>query len=165
MQLVSYVTKYKKACKPVPKLILSDFLPYRLSVLTNTISRNIAAIYDREFGLSIWQWRVMAVVGETPGASATQVMQRTAMDKVAVSRAVSGLIELGYMTREASVEDARRSVLALTAQGEGIYDQIVPLALSYERELLSGFDPQELAELQSVLSRLATMASPDRDLW
>lgn len=147
------------------KLKLADFLPYRLSVLSNTISRNIAEIYDREFGLNIWQWRVMAVVGEAPGASATQVTRRTAMDKVAVSRAVSGLIELGYMTREASEEDARRSVLALTTQGQGIYDQIVPLALGYERELLEGIDERELEELQAALSHLAAIASPDRGLW
>ena len=147
------------------KLKLAEFLPYRLSVLSNTISRNIAAIYDREFGLNIWQWRVMAVVGETPGASATEVMQRTAMDKVAVSRAVSGLIELGYMTRQASTEDARRSVLALTKQGQSIYDQIVPLALGYESDLLKGIDRGELEEFQAALSHLAAIASPDRDLW
>lgn len=147
------------------KLKLAEFLPYRLSVLSNTISRNIAEIYDREFGLNIWQWRVMAVVGETPGASATEVTRRTAMDKVAVSRAVSGLIELGYLTREASKEDARRSVLALTKQGQNIYDQIVPLALGYEKELLKGIDRAELEELQSALSHLAAIASPDRKLW
>lgn len=147
------------------KLKLAEFLPYRLSVLSNTISRNIAEIYDREFGLNIWQWRVMAVVGETPGASATEVTRRTAMDKVAVSRAVAGLIDLGYMTRGASPEDARRSVLALTAQGQGIYDQIVPLALGYERELLKGIDRSELEDLQDALSHLASIASPERELW
>lgn len=147
------------------KLKLADFLPYRLSVLSNTISRNIAEIYDREFGLNIWQWRVMAVVAEAPGLSATQVTRRTAMDKVAVSRAVSGLIELGYMTRESSEEDARRSVLVLSTQGRGIYNQIVPLALGYERELLEGMDERELEELQAALSHLAAIASPDRGLW
>lgn len=147
------------------KLNLANYLPYRLSVLSNTISRNIAAIYDREFGLNMWQWRVMAVVGETPGVSATDVVNRTAMDKVAVSRAVSGLIEFGYLTRAASKKDARRSVLKLTQQGQSVYDQIVPLALGYEQELLKGIDRRELEELQSALSHLATFASPERELW
>ncbi|HCX10052.1 MAG TPA: MarR family transcriptional regulator, partial [Hyphomonas sp.] len=43
----------------VSLLRLREFLPYRLSVLSNTISTRIASLYDREFGLSIWQWRVM----------------------------------------------------------------------------------------------------------
>ena len=147
------------------ELKLAEFLPYRLSVLSNTISRNIAEIYDREFGLNIWQWRVMAVIGEAPGASATDVTRRTAMDKVAVSRAVSGLIELGYMTRKASKADARRSVLELTKQGQAIYDQIVPLALGYEKQLLEGMAASELEELQTALSHLAKYASPGRALW
>ena len=67
----------------IPQLRLREFLPYRLSVLSNTISRRIAELYDREFGLTIWQWRVMAVTGDTPGISATEIGQRTAMDKVA----------------------------------------------------------------------------------
>jgi len=146
-------------------LKLAEFLPYRLSVLSNTISRSIAEIYDREFGLNIWQWRVMAVVGETSGVSATDVAERTAMDKVAVSRAVSGLIELGYLTREASQIDARRSVLALTKQGQSIYRQIVPLALDYEKDLLKGIEKHELDALQNTLSQLASIVSPDRKLW
>lgn len=147
------------------KLTLDEFIPYRLSVLSNTISRKIAEIYNREFGLNIWQWRVMAVVGETPGVSATAVTSKTAMDKVAVSRAVAGLIELGYMTRDASSEDARRSVLQLTKQGESIYRQIVPLALKYETDLLSGFDQRTLDELKDALTILAAFVSPDQRLW
>lgn len=146
-------------------LKLSDFLPYRLSVLSNTISRNIAEIYDREFGLDIRQWRVMAVVGETPGASASEVTARTAMDKVAVSRAVAGLIELGYLTREPAPEDARRSVLQLTKIGRGVYSQIVPLALQYEADLLARLSEEDRAALQALMGRLASASSPDRDLW
>ena len=54
--------------KPHPApLRLATFLPFRLSVLSNAISQRIAELYDREFGLSIWQWRVMAVTADTPG--------------------------------------------------------------------------------------------------
>ncbi len=146
-------------------LILGDFLPYRLSVLSNTISRSIADIYDREFGLDIRQWRVMAVVGETPGASASEVTTRTAMDKVAVSRAVAGLIELGYLTREPSAEDGRRSELRLTKVGQGIYNQIVPLALQYEQDLLARLDSNDVKQLEALVTRLAAAVSPDQALW
>ncbi|MEO1100314.1 MAG: MarR family winged helix-turn-helix transcriptional regulator [Pseudomonadota bacterium] len=146
-------------------LILGNFLPYRLSVLSNTISQDIADIYDREFGLDIRQWRVMAVVGETPGASASEVTARTAMDKVAVSRAVAGLIELGYLTREPSAADGRRSELRLTKVGQGIYDQIVPLALQYERDLLARLDAGDVKQLEALMTRLADVVSPDHELW
>lgn len=146
-------------------LHLSSFLPFRLSVLSNAISQRIAELYDREFGLSIWQWRVMAVTADTPGISATEIGQRTQMDKVAVSRAVAGLIEMGYLERRPSTDDARRSNLVLTHAGLGIYDLIVPLALAEEARLESVLSTKEKIELARLMGKLAGVASPDRELW
>jgi DNA-binding MarR family transcriptional regulator len=150
---------------PEDALRLNDFLPFRLSVLTNTISRRIAERYDREFGLSIWQWRVMAVLGETPGLSASEVVERTAMDKVAVSRAVSGLIKHSYVRRAAAQDDGRRSLLRLTPQGQAVYRRIVPMALAYARELEEAISPDDLRRLNRLLDRFAGVVSPDRPLW
>jgi DNA-binding MarR family transcriptional regulator len=149
----------------VQPLRLASFLPFRLSVLTNTISRRIAEHYDREFGLSIWQWRVMAVLGETPGLSASQITERTAMDKVAVSRAVAGLIDLGHLRRRVAADDARRSHLELSPLGRSVYQRIVPLALAYEKELVDAISPTELKRLTALLDKLAVVVSPDRPLW
>lgn len=146
-------------------LRLSTFLPFRLSVLSNAISQRIAELYDREFGLSIWQWRVMAVTADSPGISATEIGQRTQMDKVAVSRAVAGLIEMSYLERRPSASDARRSNLVLTDAGMGIYELIVPLALSEEARLVSALSDKEQAELERLMGKLAKAASPERDLW
>ena len=146
-------------------LRLSTFLPFRLSVLSNAISQRIAELYDREFGLSIWQWRVMAVTADSPGISATEIGQRTQMDKVAVSRAVAGLIEMDYLERRPSTDDARRSNLVLTEAGMGIYELIVPLALSEEARLVSTLSDKEQAELARLMGKLAKAASPERDLW
>lgn len=148
-----------------PPLRLSTFLPFRLSVLSNAISQRIAALYDREFGLSIWQWRVMAVTADTPGISATEIGQRTQMDKVAVSRAVAGMIEMGYLERRPSSDDARRSNLYLTKAGADIYDLIVPLAKAEEAQLVSTLDGEEQMELARLMGKLARAASPDQDLW
>ncbi|MEM1150533.1 MAG: MarR family winged helix-turn-helix transcriptional regulator, partial [Pseudomonadota bacterium] len=111
-------------------LSLAAFLPYRLSVLSNTVSSAIAADYQREFGLTIWQWRVMAVIAETAGLTARDVTARTAMDKVAVSRAVAALEERHLVSRRVDPGDARASHLDLTKAGRAIYLKIVPLALA-----------------------------------
>lgn len=147
------------------QLRLREFLPYRLSVLSNTVSRRIADLYDREFGLNIWQWRVMAVTGDTPGISATDIGQRTAMDKVAVSRAIAGLIEPGYLERKTSETDGRRSQLFLTRQGQTIYEAIVPIALKAERDLVSTLSPDDRRELARLMEKLAGAASPGQPLW
>ena len=89
------------------ELDLDRFLPYRLSVLSNRISQAIARLYQARFGFGITEWRVIAVLGRYPELSANAVAERTAMDKVAVSRAVAHLLERGLLLREMHVAAAR----------------------------------------------------------
>src|ERR1700722_16196102 len=106
---------------PKPVLLLENFLPYRLSVLTNLVSSAIAGAYRERFGLSIPEWRVLAVLASSPDLSAADVAQRTAMDKVAVSRAVRSLLKTARLERRMARADRRRSVLRLTAAGRHIH--------------------------------------------
>ena len=135
-------------------LELEQFLPYRLSVLSNRISGAIAREYSQRFGLGVTEWRVMAVVGRYPDLSAGEVAQRTAMDKVAVSRAVASLLESGRLQRDIHGGDRRRSVLRLSPAGHAIYDEVAPLALAFERNLLGDMEAAERALLFRLLDRL-----------
>ena len=133
------------------KLHLEGFLPYRLSVLSNTVSSAIAAAYFANFGLSIPEWRVMAVLAANPGLSAAEVTARTAMDKVAVSRAVATLLTAGRLRRTTAPADRRRTHLALTAAGTRVYAQVVPMALEYEQHLVAPLSKRERATLDRIL--------------
>lgn len=137
-----------------PVLDLDHFLPYRLSVLSNRISADIAGFYHERFGLSVTEWRAMAVLGRYPGASGMDITERTAMDKVAVSRAVNALIDRGLVQREFDQSDRRRSVLTLTERGLAVYDEIAPLALRLEASLLSSLDAGERDLLWKLLDKL-----------
>lgn len=140
--------------RPHLQLDLEHFLPYRLSVLSNRVSRAIARAYSDRFGLGITEWRVLAVLARFPGLSAVEVAQRTAMDKVAVSRAVAGLLEVGRLQRETHGDDRRRSVLQLSEDGHHIVDAVAPLALGFESRLLDGMDEAERDLLFRLLDRL-----------
>jgi DNA-binding MarR family transcriptional regulator len=142
------------------ELDLDRFLPYRLSVLSNRISQAIARLYQARFGFGITEWRVIAVLGRNPELSANAVAERTAMDKVAVSRAVAHLLERGLLLREMHGDDRRRSVLALSEAGIRIYDEIVPLALGRERKLLATLDAEERRQLERILEKLANEGLP-----
>jgi DNA-binding MarR family transcriptional regulator len=136
------------------ELRLERFLPYRLSVLSNRVSQDIAGLYSERFGLSITEWRVMAVLGHQSQLSANTVADRTAMDKVAVSRAVSGLLEKKILIRQTDPADGRRSSLKLSAKGYSVFDQIVPLALTLERRILASLTPTEQTQLLAILDKL-----------
>ena len=135
-------------------LDLGQFLPYRLSVLANKVSRQLAAAYAARFGITIPQWRVVAVLGQDSGVSADFVCGRTEMDRVTVSRAVAALLEQGLVLRKTSRTDRRCSVLRLSAAGQRLYADVVPLARSYEAALLSGLAPADRAALDRVLVAL-----------
>ena len=116
-------------------LELERFLPYRLSILSNTVSQAIAREYEQRFALGVTEWRVIAVLARYDGAglAAREVAERTAMDKVAVSRAV----------------------LRLSARGWAIHDAVAPRARAHERELLARLDADERAWLERILDKLA----------
>lgn len=141
------------------RLDLDRFLPYRLSVLSNRVSGAIARQYSDRFGLSIPEWRVMAVLGGTPDLTAREVAERTAMDKVQVSRAVQNLMRTKRVQREKHPHDGRSAHLSLTPKGRAIYDEIVPLALHLEELFLSALAPQERATLDRLMLKLARQAS------
>lgn len=135
-------------------LELEHFLPYRLSILSNTVSQSIATEYQDRFELSMTEWRVMTILARFPEISARQVVDKSAMDKVAVSRAVARLVTAGRVDRGIHDGDKRRSVLQLSEAGWAIHDEVAPLARAHERELLARLDEGEQAQLNSILDKL-----------
>lgn len=140
------------------ELILEEFLPYQLSITSHTVSTNIARVYEKRFGVSIPEWRVIAILGRYPGLSAVEVADRTLLDKVAVSRAVTKLIKNGRIDREFADADRRRSILNLSEQGREVHNEIAPLALQFERELLQDISDADYLNFTSVLEQLLDKA-------
>jgi DNA-binding MarR family transcriptional regulator len=148
----------KRTSGRADRLHLEHFVPYRLSVLTNIVSMSIAEAYEREFGLSIPQWRVIAVLARYPNLSAVEVAERTAMDKVAVSRAVQGLLADRRLVRAYDSGDRRRTRLRLSSAGQAVYTRVAPLALSYEKKLLDALSPTDRRALDRLVGRLIERA-------
>lgn len=137
---------------------LEHFLPYRLSVLANLISNTIASAYQSRFGLTIPEWRVLAVLTRHPGLAATDVALKTRMDAVAVSRAVNRLLRSGRVLRTVSRADRRRSVLHVSASGAAVYRVVAPEGLELERQLLAALDAPTRKVLDDALDVLTQRA-------
>ncbi|PAX08342.1 MarR family transcriptional regulator [Sphingomonas lenta] len=133
---------------------MDEFIPYRLSVTSNLVSDTIARTYRSLFGLSIPEWRVVAVVAETGGMSQGAIGGRTRMDKVTVSRAAIALVERGLLAREGKPGDRRSHLLKLTAAGEELYRAIAPKALDLERRIFESFGMAELDGFVAMLRRI-----------
>lgn len=138
-------------------LHLQHFLPYQLYVLASRISHALAKHYEDQFQISRPEWRIIAVLGEHPNLSAAEVAERTAMDKVAVSRAVTKLLKNQLLDRRFASQDKRRSALSLSRSGQAIYKKIVPIALEYEKKILQQLNKGELKLLDSMITKLGTI--------
>ena len=140
-------------------LRLDDFLPFRLSVASNAVSGVIARAYQRRFGLTVAEWRVIAVLAERDGLTSQEIVERTVMDKVTVSRAVQALLERGLVERRPHDADRRSHLLSLTAEGRSLHVEVAPLALEFERAVLADLTGAEQAQLAALLRRLEAAAS------
>ena len=144
-------------------LELEKFLPYRLSVLAQLVSESLHDLYTQPFGLSVTQWRVMAALGRFAPLTASEVGQRIVMDKVAVSRAVAGLLERGLVERATDRSDRRRVPLRLSARGRTMHARIVPLALAYQEKLYETLSPVERLSFDALSDRLFARAQTLRN--
>ncbi|MBT8052412.1 MAG: MarR family transcriptional regulator [Xanthomonadales bacterium] len=153
--------KRKPGKAPQPSVFeLELFLPYRLSLLTNTVSQGIARGYRQQYDISVTEWRILAVLGRFPGLAAKEIAQRTAMDKVAVSRAVKTLVEKNLLQRITDPTDRRRLALHITPdKGKQLLEEVVPLARAYEQKLLSALNPVERTALSSAIKKLQQKAT------
>jgi DNA-binding MarR family transcriptional regulator len=142
-----------------PRLQLQDYLPYRLSVAANAVSRLVARAYERQFGLKNPQWRLLAVLADEGPLTQQSLCGRTLMDKVTVMRAAHGLLRRRLLRRLPNGEDGRSHRLILTAAGRRLYERIVPLALAYEAQLVEGFSQPEIVRLDLLLRRVEQAAT------
>jgi len=138
----------------MPHLELESFLPYHLSVLANKVSNAIARDYADRFGITVPEWRVMAVLGRFGAETATGLCERTTMDKVTISRATAKLLSREFVSRKTDPGDRRRIIFDLSQAGRRIHDEIVPVALAHEKRLMAGLNATEARQLDGLLTKL-----------
>ncbi len=130
---------------------LQNFFPYQVRVFYRAVSDSLAQIYSSRFGLTVSEWRVMAVLGPDM-FSASELVARSSLGKVNVSRAIKGLQKLGYVRRDIDGSDKRRAAVRLTAEGCRVLAILVPLVKAREAEL---FDGMTLEEKEMILGAMA----------
>ena len=102
--------------KPPPDhaiLELDRFLPYRLSVLSNRISQDIARLYVERFGLGITEWRVLAVLGRHDDAGRAGVHAEAPRHRAFQLKAYLGhMLQANRAVGEGNLDRAEAAVLA-----------------------------------------------------
>ncbi len=137
---------------------LEEFLPYRLSIAANTVSKNISKIYT-PFNLSRTQWRVMAVLASSQEMTAQMVADKTGMDKTTVSRAVGKMLDRNLVVRSINEQDGRSASLSLSGAGSNLFAKIIPDVLCQEKTMKEMFSRSDMNKLISFLDKFTEVQS------
>ena len=133
---------------------LSEFLPYKLSVLSTRISKMLSKIYGEEHGLSTPEWRVLVHVARREKMSVREIHDSVYLEKPAVSRAVSKLEKAGLLAKSTCKKDHRLVEIEVTDAGLELFHGIVPEALAFEAALVAAFSEAEREQLNTLMERL-----------
>lgn len=143
---------------------LEDFLPFRLNVLAQEVSERLSEIYAKRFSLDIPQWRILANLASRGEMTAQEVTFVTFSHKSTISRAVAELEIRKLIERTTSTKDKRAFAMGLTPKGRKMFEQLLPLVLEFEQDLMSKLASSEQAMLNDGLAALEREILPMRKI-
>lgn len=140
----------------MPFRVVTDLLSFRVRRLANLMSASASVRYRREFGVSLPEWRTMALLGKTQPMTVNRLARLAALDKAQISRVISGLVERGLVRKE--LGPRRSSQLSLTDTGQSLYKRIIQAANDRDHAVLAALDPEERQALDRALTKLTEAA-------
>lgn len=139
-------------------LELNQFLTYRVVRVHHALNAQAVAVLDRVAGITLPQWRVLAMVGSGMATTARDIAKKSIIDPAMISRTVHGLEEAGHMTTSRPDRDRRVLEIALTEKGREVYERILPHMQARQKSLLDALEPSERAVIYKILDKLEIAA-------
>jgi DNA-binding MarR family transcriptional regulator len=118
-------------------------------------SGNIA--YRAHIGLAPIEWAIIARLGHFQPMTQTQIIDKVAVDKGQMSRAVAALIRKRLISREGRT--SRSSELRLTPAGAKVYTTIGQMTRARNTSLEAGLSGRELRSFFETLEKIASNAA------
>jgi len=138
----------------IENLSLEDFLTVRFLVLGRALDRQAKRVYGESFGLTMVQWRIIAMLGEGKIGQVNDLAHNMSYDKALVSRGVADLVEQGYLSRAVNEEDFRSMNLSMTERGHELHRELMAFGRQRQRKLLMALSPAERKSLYSIMNTL-----------
>lgn len=138
---------------------IRDLLSYRLHVVANLLSRGAELRYRRQFGVSLWEWRTLALLGAASAPlSLNHLAHAAGIHKSQMSRVVSGLTRRRMVRRAADPADARGVHLELSKSGRKVYEGLIEAAAERDAAFRDCLSSREKQMLDVALAKLAGQA-------
>ena len=136
-------------------LILDEFFPFQTRLFYRQVSSALTHVYDSRYGMKPFEWRTMVILGSDGEFTANEIVTRSSIDKVSVSRAITALKKRRWILSKANKNDGRSRLLRLSDAGREAYHDLVPLMLEVEQKLLGVYTQEEVTELRRLMAKLS----------
>ncbi|MEL7256453.1 MAG: MarR family transcriptional regulator [Pseudomonadota bacterium] len=134
---------------------LPDFLPYLLNQAAEAASLEFQKIYKGRYGMLRTDWRVLFHLGVYGPLTAKDIASRAGIHKTKISRAVTRLEKLRFLTRKRDANDRRFETLRLTPSGIAAFRDLRDAAQKYDAALTRDFRKEDTTMLREMLKRVA----------
>mgnify|MGYP003611335451 FL=1 len=126
---------------------IRDLFSYRLARLARANDRDAQSSLFNRYGMVLSEWRTLAVIRVTRPCTLRRLATEDFLDEGQVSRTVKMLVDRGWVAREPAPGDGRSFLLTLTAEGEAVYQAILPEVVEANEAMLDCLDPDERLHL------------------
>lgn len=125
---------------------------HRLSFLSR---RHLAEAFSQAgHPVSAEEWAVLVYLWGEDGKGPADIADHTIRDRTTVTRLLDGMERKGFVLRRPHPDDRRRSQVCLTDAGQGLQDQLVPIAQAHMAVAFCGVPQEELEMATRVLRRM-----------
>jgi DNA-binding MarR family transcriptional regulator len=136
---------------------LAALLSYRLSVVSNLLSRSQLMLFEPISDISQPEWRVLVLVNSYGPLSVKSLSKHAALDFGQTSRLVSRMCDGGLIVKKPT-DDARSINLSLTAKGRALHRRLWKVVMQCNSDFLGSLSDVEQRVLMSALDTLTAKA-------
>ena len=140
---------------PGPEYVIEDSLGYLVNRAARSLAHQLAEEL-RPTGVAIGQWRVLLSLWSRDGMSQAELSREIAIEPPTMVRTIDRMARDGLVSRALDPDDGRLSRIYLTERGRSLRDELVPLAVAVNEEILKRLTANEARTLRRLLTKLLT---------
>lgn len=129
-------------------------LMHRLLKLTNRLMAPFSTHIAHRHKITLNEFRMLMTLGRFGTRASHELADQTGVNVMSVSRAVAGLEKHGRIVVEVDPANRRRKTLRLTAEGERLYQAMLPESDQVADYLFSRLSVDDLAALGRIVDTL-----------
>ncbi len=129
----------------------APYLTYKLDLIKSLATKAADRTYSAEIDLRVRELRLLRLMHDHPGITATELRHLLVLDKTLMSKNLAVLEQRGLMRREVDDADNRVQRLYLTTEGKRVWRIAERLGRRMEQEMFSELTRAQWHELHRLL--------------